>query len=156
MKKSSLFTSILIAWLVAGTIDILSAIFILSKGNASGTFKNIAGAVAGKDNSLGETATLLLGACSHYLIALCWTIFYFMVFKKIKFDKLHVVFSALLYGTFIFFAMRYVWVPLLGKLPSPKPIDSSQIWGIVKSILILAVAFGVTLRYFAGKYYSQK
>jgi len=156
MKKRNLFTAILIAWLVAGTIDILSAIFILSKGNAGATFKYIAGAVLGKDNSFGETGNIVIGACAHYGIALCWTVFYFLMYKKIKFDTLHVVFSALIYGTFIFFTMRYIWVPLLGKLPAPKPIDSSQIWGMVKNILILAVAFGVTLRYFAGRYYSGK
>lgn len=156
MQKNPLFFAILIAWLAAGTLDILGAIFILGKGNAAGTFKYIAGAVTGKDAELGETGSTLLGAGFHYLIALCWTIVYFMLYKKIGFDKLPVILSALLYGSFIFFSMRYVFVPLLGKLPPPKPLSSEQLPLIIKNILILAVAFGVTLKYFAARFYKSR
>jgi hypothetical protein len=151
MKKSALLKSILIAWLIAGTLDITGAIIILSKGNIKGTLRYIASAVLGKDASLNETGTLFFGAGFHYFIALCWTVFYFLVYKMVKFDKLHIIISALLYGTFIYFSMRYVFVPLFGKLPSPKPITSSQVPVIVKNILILAVAFGATLKIFAEK-----
>lgn len=156
MKQISQFKIISVAWLVAGTLDILGAVFILGKGNAAGTLKYIAGAVVGKDVSLNDTQSILLGTAFHYLIALCWTIFYFLVFKIIKFDKLPVIFSALLYGAFIFFCMRYLFVPLLGKLPPPKPIDRSQVPVIIKNCLILAVAFGVSLKLFADRLYNTE
>ncbi len=156
MKPNSQFKIIVTAWLVAGTLDILGAVFILGKGNASGTFNYISGAVVGKSITLGNTQSILFGAAFHYLIALCWTIFYFMVYKIIKFDKLPLLFSALLYGAFIFFCMRYLFVPLLGKLPPPKPIDRSQVPVIVKNCLILAVAFGVSLKFFADRLYNTE
>jgi hypothetical protein len=155
MKKSVLLKSILIAWLIAGTLDITGAVIIFSKGHIKVTLQYIASAVLGKDVSMNETGILFLGAGFHYFIALCWTIFYFLIYKIVKFDKLHIILSALLYGTFIYFSMRYVFVPLLGKLPPPKPITSSQVPVIVKNILILAVAFGITLKIFAAKYYKQ-
>lgn len=156
MLKNRLYQTIFFAWLVAGTLDISGAIFIPGKGNITGTFKYISGAVAGKDVKLTDTSAILLGAAFHYLISFCWTIFYFVLYKRIKFDKLPVILSALLYGAFIFFSMRFVFVPLLGKLPAPKPIDSSQLTVILKNILILAVAFGVTLKYFAARLYPAK
>lgn len=156
MKPNSQFKIIVTAWLVAGTLDILGAVFILGKGDAASTLKYIAGAVVGKNVTLGNTQSILFGAAFHYLIALCWTIFYFMIYKIIKFDKLPILFSALLYGAFIFFCMRYLFVPLLGKLPPPKPIDPSQVPIIIKNSLILAVAFGVSLKIFAGRLYNTE
>jgi uncharacterized membrane protein YagU involved in acid resistance len=156
MKKTALLKSILIAWLIAGTLDITGAIIILSKGNIKGTLQYIASAVLGKNVSIDETGILFFGAGFHYFIALCWTVFYFLVYKIVKFNRLHIVISSLLYGTFIYFSMRYVFVPLFGQLPPPKTITSSQISVIIKNILILAVAFGVTLNIFAAKYYKQR
>jgi hypothetical protein len=156
MKKSSLFKTLCIAWLIAGTLDILGAIFILGKGNAAGTFHYIAGAVTGKNVTLDTTTSLLLGAVFHYLISFCWTVLYFLVYKMVRFDKLPLILSALLYGAFIYFSMRYIFVPLLGHLPPPKSIDRSQVPLIIKNILILAVAFGITLKYFAARLYTAE
>lgn len=155
MQKNPLFFSITIAWLAAGTLDILGAIFILGKGSTAGTFKYIAVAVTGKDVELDETSMLILGAGFHYLIALCWTITYFILYERIYFHKLNIILSALLYGSFIFFSMRYVFVPLLGQLPSPKPVSRDQLPIIIKNILILTVAFGITLKYFAARYFKS-
>jgi hypothetical protein len=155
MKNKSLPVTIITAWLAAGTLDILGAIFILGKGNAAGTFKYISGAVMGDVSLWSESSIWLFGAGFHYLIALGWAVFYFLIYRLVKFDKIHIIISALLYGTVIFFAMRHVFIPLLGKLPPPKPITKDILWNISKNILILAAAFGVTLKLFARKYFGK-
>ncbi|MFN8250894.1 MAG: hypothetical protein U0V75_03345 [Ferruginibacter sp.] len=155
MKKNRQPLLFISAWLVAGTLDILGAIFILGNGHATATFKYIAAAVTGKDAIPAATYAVLLGAVFHYLVALCWTAAYFLLYKRTRFDKIPVIFSALLTGCIIFFSMRYIFVPLLGQLPAPKPIDSTQVNAILKNILILTLAFGTCLKYFAARFYKQ-
>jgi hypothetical protein len=155
MKKQGLAVTIIMAWLAAGTLDILSAVIFLSKGNAAATFKYISGAVMGDVSLWKESSIWIFGAGFHYLIALCWTVFYFLIYKTVKLYKLHFIVSALLYGIFVFFIMQYVLVPLLGKPPLPKPITTDKLWTIGKNILILAFAFGVTLKLFARNYFGK-
>ncbi len=156
MNRKSLSIIFLSAWLTAGTLDILGAIFILSKGNASAAFKYIASAVTANTASWNQVSILFFGASCHYFIALCWAAFYFIIYKPLRFHKIPVIFSALLFGSFIFLSMRYLFVPLLSTLPAPKPFNSSLISIFIKNILILSIAFGVTLKMFAVKYYQVK
>jgi uncharacterized membrane protein YagU involved in acid resistance len=155
MKKLKLLLTIIAAWLAAGTLDILGAVFILGKGNAAGTFEYIAGAVVRDTADWSENRIWFFGAAFHYLIALCWTVFYFLIYKAVKLDKLHISLSALLYGAFIFLSMRYIFLPLLSTLPPPKPITKDVLVNFIKNILILAVAFGATLKLFARNYYGK-
>ncbi len=155
MKSKNILLVIIAAWLVAGTLDILGAILILSKGNATGTFKYIAGAVNGDITLWSNSHIILFGAAFHYFIALCWTVLYFIIYKAVKIDKLHIIIAAVLYGTFIFLNMRYIFVPLFGTLPPPKPITAAQVPSILENIAILSVAFGVTLKLFARKYFGK-
>lgn len=156
MSRKSLSIIFLLAWLTAGTLDILGAIFILSKGNASSTFKYIANAVTANTASWNRAGILFFGAACHYFIALCWVAVYFIIYKPLRFHKIPVIFSALLFGSLIFLSMRYLFVPLLSTLPPPKPFNSSLISIFIKNILILSIAFGVTLKFFAVKYYQVK
>lgn len=70
MKIQSLSVMILITGLIAGTIDILSAIFILAGGNAVGTFKYIASGAFGKTAFEGGNEMVAYGALFHYIIAI--------------------------------------------------------------------------------------
>ncbi len=156
MKKPNLLLFIFYAWLVAGSLDILGAIFILGKGNAVGTLKYIATAVTGDISKMSETTAVSLGLLFHYGIAICWTILYFLIFKAVRFDKLHIIISALLYGFFIYFTMRYLLVPTLSHLKQPAPIDKTPVKDILKNALILVVAFGVPLKLFADSYFKRR
>lgn len=155
MQKSTLYLLFISAWLVAGTIDILAAVFILGNGQATATFKYIAGAVTGKAAMLSETNAVLLGAGFHYLVAACWTAGYFLLYKRAGLNRMPLMLAAPLTGCIIFFSMRYIFVPLLSQLPAPKPVSLPQAGVIVKNILILTVAFGISLKYFAARFYKS-
>jgi hypothetical protein len=153
MKKQSLLLTLLAAWLVAGTLDIAGASIFLANGNFKGTLEYIAGAVT-TNKPLSGINTWLLGAAIHYGIALCWTVLYFILYKNTILSKWTVFSTAPLYGTLIFFSIRYVFVPLFGTLPSPKPFSNAMLLPFIKNILILSAAFGVPLYFFAKKYYK--
>lgn len=156
MNRRSLSIIFLLAWLTAGTLDILGAVFILSKGNASATFRYIANAVTANTASWSQATVLFFGAACHYFIALCWVAVYFIVYKPLRFHKIPIILSSLLYGSLIFLSMRYLFVPFLSTLPAPKPFNSTLISVFIKNIFILSIAFGVTLKLFAVKYYQVK
>lgn len=149
MRKKSLLITIILAWLVAGTLDISGASVILGRGDFKGTLQYIAGAVSSVKPQSG-ISTWLLGAAVHYGIALSWTILYFILYKKTILSKWPMPVTALLYGILIFFCMRYVFVPMFSTLPPPKPYTNTMLMTFIKNILILSVAFGITLKGFAA------
>lgn len=70
MKKANLTTNILIAGLIAGTLDILAAIYLLAGGNAAGVLKYIAAGAFGQAALAGGTEMIVFGLLFHYIIAL--------------------------------------------------------------------------------------
>jgi hypothetical protein len=153
MNRQLVLKSILPVWLIAGTLDILGAIFILAKGDAKGTLLFIANGATAAATKLSETGQVLLGLAVHFCISLCWIIAYFLLYKRIRFDRLPLAVSALLYGCLIFFSMRFIFQPLLSTLPPPKAIHAAVIPLVIKNILILAVAFGFIPGFWASRFY---
>lgn len=138
------------AWLIAGTLDILSAIFFLAKGNAVGVLRYIAKGALGPAAMEGGTGVVILGAVIHYTIALCFTIGYFLVFPYVPLLKKYKVLSGLLYGAFVWAFMRYVVLPLTFNPPGPLTFESA--W---KNIVILMFAIGLPISLIAHKHYSS-
>src|ERR1700682_605092 len=76
--------AILLACLVAGTLDISYAIImwgpVFGKITASQLLRNIASVLFGKIALTGGAATALLGLAMHYCISLVWAAAYFFLF----------------------------------------------------------------------------
>ena len=80
MVKPGLSKNILLAGLLAGTLDILAAIIILAKGNAIGTFKFIASGAFGEAAFSGGTDMVAYGVIFHYLFATGFATGYFLAY----------------------------------------------------------------------------
>ena len=147
--------TILLAWIVAGTLDILGAILVytvimkkisaekLVRGIASGLFKNEA--------FTGGHEMIFSGVAFHYLIALAFTIFYFIIFPYISFFRTQKILGGLLYGLFVWAVMNLIVLRIV--FPTRAPITLE---GAVIGASILMVMIGLTLSYFANKYYRNK
>ena len=111
--KSAPLTTILIAWLVVGTLDILSAIVIwLSRGVAiTKGLQGIAAALIGKHSSDGGYATAALGLAIHFLIALTVVTVFYLVSRKIAFLTQQAVLSGVIYGIGVYLVMYWVVLP---------------------------------------------
>jgi hypothetical protein len=143
---------ILIAWLVAGTLDMLGAILvytvILKKTSAEKIVRGIASGVFKKQAMTGGTDMLFYGVLFHYLIALVFTVFYFIIFSYVLFFRTQKIIGGLLYGAFIWIIMNLIVLPVV--FPArPWPTLTSALIGAV----ILMVMIGLPLSYFANKYY---
>jgi len=69
--------TILLAWLLAGTLDITAAFVYYVGSSATGAerlLQGIASGVLGAAAFTGGAATAVLGLLLHYLIALIWTV----------------------------------------------------------------------------------
>src|ERR1700679_2504981 len=74
-----LLTYVIITGLIAGSLDALAALFILSHGNATSIFKFISSRIYGKEAFAGGDAMVILGIALHYFIAFFVTPFYFFI-----------------------------------------------------------------------------
>lgn len=153
--KRSIFQSpvktVLLAGFIAGTLDILSAIIFLAKGNWRGTLKYVASGAFGNVAKEGGREMIVYGALFHYIIAFSFTIAFFIAARYIYFLWKNPVVTGLLYGIFVWAFMSYVVLPFT-QIPS-HPFSFSSAW---KNILILMLAIGLPVSLITAKYYSHK
>lgn len=150
MKNLNLLTNILITGLIAGTLDILSAIFILAGGNAVGTFKYIASGAFGKAALEGGNEMVAWGALFHYIIAMSWTAAYFLLYPKLPFLKWNKWFNAVAYGLIVQTLMSLVVLPLTQI--APRTFNLS---GFLKNAVILMFAIGLPAALMANSFYKN-
>jgi hypothetical protein len=140
-KNSNMLITMLIAWLTAGTLDGLAALFILAKGNVV-VFKYVASAVFGPSAFNGGIGMVLAGVAFHYVVAAGVTAFYFVIYKYLPAIKANKALMTILYGLFVWFVMNIVVVKLTNAHPSPMSLQRAA-KNIV--ILIFCIALPIVL-----------
>lgn len=146
-----LFANILVTGLIAGTLDILAAIFILAGGNAGGVFRYIASGVFGKSAFDGGGEMAVYGLLIHYIIAISWAALFFLIYPKLLFLKRSKWLNAIVYGAFVWAIMNLVVLPFTQI--APRIMTASD---IVINIVILMVCIGLPVSILAERYYSRQ
>lgn len=146
---------VLLTGLLAGALD-LSGACIGYMIDHDGKFPTkileyIAGGVFGKDALTGGTTMKLAGLLFHFLIAMSFTFFYFFIYPKIKLLRKNVLFSAFIYGLFVWAVMNLLVVP---NSAWHKPITPFDVAASAKAAFILILCIGLPVAYFAKKYFS--
>ena len=126
---------ILCAWLVAGTLDIADAIVFIGMIQGVGSERVLqfiaSGAVGVKAFQMGWTAAAL-GLGFHFFIALCTTLFYYLLSRKFPvLLKRWAVFSPI-YGLGVFFFMHYLVVPM-SRAPKQGPASIASLANLIFS-----------------------
>jgi len=154
-SRSSAFKTILIAGLVAGTIDILAAIsvyvLIMKRITTTQLLQGIARGVFGKPAFEGGIKMALAGLGFHFIIAFSFTIFYFFIFPFIPFLKKQRIICGLLYGIFVWCVMNLAILPLLHIADIPTKWDS-----MARGAIILMLCIGLPISLIVSRYYIQK
>lgn len=136
---------VIVAWLLAGTLDITAAILYYlgpSSARAARLLRGIASGVLGARAFDGGAATALLGLALHYLIALIWTIVFVVAFRNLGALRRHLVLTGIAYGIIVWFVMNLVVVPLSNFSRGPFELRAAVIAAI---ILILCVGLPISL-----------
>lgn len=136
-SKSTFVTSIVIASLIAGTLDALAAIFILAHGQAAMVFRYIASAVFGSAAFSGGPGMLWAGVVFHYLIAAAFTVFFFVMYSYISLLRKNTLLVTIIYGTFVWAVMNLLVLPLT------HVTNTITLTSAIKNILILCVCIAL-------------
>ena len=120
--------AIVIGWLLAGILDLTSAVLITLYYHRSVTqmLQGIASGAIGKAAFDGGTGTAALGVAFHFLIALIWTTVFYLASRKIGFLTAQPVVSGVLYGVFVYLVMYLAVQPLAGLHPKFGLLTTSR------------------------------
>ena len=149
------FNVILRTGLIAGTLDILAAIIvyavILDKATAVQILQGIASGIFGRSAYAGGATMAVTGLVLHYVIAMLFTIGYFLVYPHLTFlHKLPIV-SGVLYGAIVWMIMNLVVLPLSAYNRPPLRLGPSLI-----GMLILVLMIGIPVAIMTARYYSRQ
>ena len=151
----SVLKTILFAWLTAGCLDLLGAItvysLVMQRVSTTRLLQGIARGALGNSAYDGGVGTALVGAGLHFVIAFCFTVFYFFIFPFIPFLKKQRIISGLLYGIFVWCVMNLAVLPLLHIANIPAKWDS-----IVRGAVILMFCIGLPISLIVSRYYIRE
>jgi hypothetical protein len=148
------FNRILLAGFIAGTLDATAAIiqFYIKTGRSPVTiFIYIASGVFGKAAYGMSEFIALAGLLFHYVIAIIFSAFYFLLYPKIKLLRWNKIISIIIYGIFVWLVMNLVIVPLslVKKLPF-------NLWNAIIGVVILILCIGVPIVTMASSFYKTR
>jgi len=149
------FKTVLLTGLFVGSTDIIAAFtsqYIKTGQFAAKMFHYIAGGALGLESSMkGGTAVAFLGLFFHYFIAFAFTLFFFLIFPRLKFLAFNKYLVGMLYGVFVAETMRLIILPL-----TPLPPNGFDLARSVVGWHTLGVVLGIPIVYNAYKYYGIK
>jgi uncharacterized membrane protein YagU involved in acid resistance len=153
--KPSFLKTIIITWLIAGSLDILAAIFmssvILHKAPALKVLQSVASGVFGAEAYRGGIAMALAGLGFHFLIALIFTVIYFLIFPYLAVLRSQKIISGLIYGIVVWMIMNLAVLPLsnIPKLTYHWP-------AMIRGSVVLMLCIGLPISILVSRYYSAQ
>ncbi|MDR6763317.1 putative membrane protein YagU involved in acid resistance [Flavobacterium sp. 2755] len=146
--------TILFSGLLAGTLDILAAIFvysvILHQTTAEKILQSIASSVFKQHAYTGGAQMVFYGLLLHYFIALAFAYFYYKIYPHVPILKKNIIVSGIVYGIFVWIVMNLIVLPIVfPNLPS-KEFDLP----LIISVLILIVCIGLPIAFVTKKSYK--
>jgi hypothetical protein len=141
--------AILIGGLIAGILDITSAILITMyyHGSVTRMLQGIASAAIGKSAFDGGTSTAALGLGFHFLIAFIWTIVFYVASRKIGFLTAQPIIAGVLYGVVVYLIMYLGVQPLAGLHPKFGLLTTSR--AVLVHIFCIGLPIALSIKRFA-------
>jgi hypothetical protein len=140
----------LTAGLIVGTLDIIAACisaYLLSGVGPARVLRFVASGALGEDAFSGGAGTAALGLLFHFVIAISWTVAFFLLRPKIQFLANHEIAAGLGYGLLIWLVMTFVVVPLSRVPPRPFNLTAQA-----PQIVIHMVIIGLTISLLAKRW----
>ncbi len=146
------FKTVLLTGLFVGTSDIVSAfisVYLQSGKFPEKMFNYIAGGALGLPAAMkGGTTAGFLGLFFQYFIAFSFTLFFFVIFPRLKFLAFNKYLVGMLYAVFVNVVMGQLILRLTTLPRGPFSLASEYIGWV-----IFGVVFGIPIVYNAHKYY---
>jgi hypothetical protein len=147
-------TAILLTGLLAGALDGAGAVLVyLIRGGRTPdrVFNYIASGVFGPAAMTGGTPMVFAGIGLHMVIAMGWTILFFLAARQVEVLRRHWIGAAVTYGIFVWVMMNKVVLPV-----SRVQMAAVTTWdSIVVGVLVLVVCIGFPISLGARRYFSR-
>ncbi|MEO6455552.1 MAG: hypothetical protein ABIN97_15840 [Ginsengibacter sp.] len=147
--------AVLITTLIAGTLDILSAyvhVYILTGHISKTMFNYIASGALGPVESMKEGwGVIIMGIFFHYFIAFAFTLFFFLIYRKLKIGSINKYIAGVLYGLFVWLVMNQIVLPL-----SMLPARPFNLKNAIIGALILIFMIGLPISISAHNYFKKR
>ena len=144
--------TILLAWIVAGTLDVATAVTyypLTANVTSRQILQGIASGLLGPQAFQGGNATAALGLALHYLIAFVWTIVFYALARNFRALTRQPLIVGPLYGTFVWLVMNLCVLPLSHVTHRPLRLQPSIVGAVILMICIglpMAMIIGRRLR----------
>ena len=131
-RSKSPVGSILLATLIAGILDASAAMINLKinapDSNPLRVWRFVAGGAFGEEARSGSLFPwALYGILFHFLIAFLFSLFFYLIYPRIKTMHRNLIITGILYGAFVWIVMNLIVVPLSNVR------DQGKLWTIVKT-----------------------
>ncbi|HEY0066098.1 MAG TPA: hypothetical protein VGB46_02005 [Flavisolibacter sp.] len=151
-RKRKYLTIVLWTGLLVGVLDLLAALtsYYLNSGrNPMNVIRYIASAVFGPKAFAGDPSMLFWGFLFHFLIAMCFTLFFFWLYPRLRLHSLPRLLTALMYGLLIWAVMNLLVLP---QTQAPRaPFEWTN---AITNMLILIAMIGLPLSFVAYRVYG--
>jgi len=151
----SFFRTVILTGLFVGATDLIAA--YVTQFIKTGKFDDkmlyyIAGGGLGLEISMkGGFWIGLLGVFFHFFIAFAFTLFFFLIFPKLKFLWYNKYVVGLLYGLFVNKFMAWVVLPFTALPPNKAGFNFKE---FLVGGLVLGIVLGIPIAWSAFKYYG--
>jgi hypothetical protein len=150
----SYLKAIMVAGLVAGTLDGLAAalLYVIRTGkDPLNVFRFIASGVFGIEAFTGGVPMALWGIFFHFVIATGWALLFFSVYTRLALLGKNKFISGVGYGVFVWLMMNLVVVPLSKVQTLPMTLN-----GVLTGMVVLMLCIGLPIAFLAGRFFAKK
>jgi hypothetical protein len=148
-----MWKSILIATLIAGTLDITAACvnaYLSVKLSPDRLLKYVASGVFGKSAFSGGIEMMAFGLFFHFIIAFACTVCFFLIYPKWSFLHQNLGINAVLIGIVAWAVTTQLIVPMSQITPPPFNFSKALV-----AVSILIVCIGLPIAYFSREFYRN-
>lgn len=141
---------VLLAWMVAGTMDITAALTyypLTANVEVVRILQGIASGVLGPRAFAGGPSTALLGLALHYLIAFIWTMVFFVAVRTFKPLLKNLMLTGMAYGIVVWAVMNLIVLPVSNVRHAPFNPSAAAI-----AAVILILCIGLPLAGIVGRH----
>lgn len=152
MARNSLAKPILLAGLVAGTLDILDAIiFYKVRSNVPPIriLQSVASGLLGRDAFAGGMKTAAIGLAIHFCIATCWAALFVLIARSVPALRRYAVAGGIVYGLIVYAIMNYLVLPQTHARPLPTQASIVVLNGVCAIVFCIGLPIALINRRFS-------
>src|SRR6187401_2475272 len=157
--KRSFFASALTAGLVAGTLDITAACiqaYLKTGTTPSQVLKYVASGAVDPKTFSNDTMLAVVGLLVHFIIAILFAFFFFFLAKQIPFLVKYPIPIGILYGVFVWAAMRFIILKYISRLNLKPIVGQEAIKNAAIGAAIIVVCVGIPIVFLTRRYFRTK